>query len=221
MLELRQVALLTSNVEEAQERHSKSITQTLANQHDAISSFIGQQYKDLNDRLNALGRLIVTEDLQNEKSPTGTLIPSESEANAETIRIAVSHRVPCRNWCPCVCHTKRKVKMTLPAVMASLLGTMFVGYTGMPVVNKPCDFRGCRDRQSRILVSLVFHIKEHEAALSMFAERWAGAPFVNNKKSAGYFSMYHIRQTGQHRRPEVFVQSRICISARCQRLTGL
>jgi hypothetical protein len=38
----------------------------------------------------------------------------------------------------------------MPAVMESLLGKMFIGYKGMPVFNKPCDFRGCQHRQNPI-----------------------------------------------------------------------
>lgn len=36
----------------------------------------------------------------------------------------------------------------MPGVMKSLLGKMFVGYSGVPVLNKPCDFRGCKDKQN-------------------------------------------------------------------------
>ena len=42
-----------------------------------------------------------------------------------------------------VAHKQRKIK-TMPEIMESLIGTMFVGYAGLPVLNKPCDL----DRKS-------------------------------------------------------------------------
>ncbi|EXJ54890.1 uncharacterized protein A1O5_12956, partial [Cladophialophora psammophila CBS 110553] len=57
-------------------------------------------------------------------------------------------RVPCRRWCPCACHAKRNFKLAPPGMMENVLGKIFVGYSGLPVVSKPCDFRGCRDRQT-------------------------------------------------------------------------
>lgn len=33
-------------------------------------------------------------------------------------------------------------------MIESVVGKMFVGYSGFPVLNKPCDFRDCKDRQN-------------------------------------------------------------------------
>lgn len=111
-----------------------------------------QQYQGLSDRLDALGQSIVSGQLQSRKSFEEVLIPADEgthdSSNIESLRVLVSNRVPCRKWCPCACHTKRKVKVTGPGIMESLLGKMFVGYTGLPVLNKNCDFRGCRDQQN-------------------------------------------------------------------------
>lgn len=38
--------------------------------------------------------------------------------------------------------------MTAPGILETVVGKMFVGYSGLPVLSKQCDFRGCRDRQN-------------------------------------------------------------------------
>lgn len=126
--------------------------QNLSNHHLALSARMDQQYQGLNEHLAALGQLVLSEKAQNEatatKSPPlyerGPVVSSTAEA----VRVQISHRPPCRSWCPCACHAKRKSKVTVPRVLESLLGKMFVGYSGFPVLNKPCDFRGCIDKQT-------------------------------------------------------------------------
>lgn len=150
ILELRQVTVLASNAEKAGENHTKSITQALADQQNTLSSRMEQQYQDLNDRLDTLGRLVRGEGLQDGNPDETTNLPDDETtepSNTETIRLLASHRIPCRQWCPCSCHEKRKANIAMPGFMQNLLGKMFVGYAGLPVLNSPCNFRGCRDRQ--------------------------------------------------------------------------
>lgn len=145
ILELGQVTLLTSKSD-----------QNLSDHHLALRARIDQQYQGLHERLDALGQLILSGKLGVGTSPGNNpdqdLPLHERERNKsrtlDTLRVQISHRVPCRKWCPCACHTKQKLKVTMPGVMKSLLGKMFVGYSGVPVLNKPCDFRGCKDKQN-------------------------------------------------------------------------
>lgn len=143
ILELRRVTVLTSISEQYQE----SINQGPRDYQLALSSRIDQQHQDLSDRLDALGKLIFNGKLQDSSRGDQISIPSEKETNTHSLRILTSHRIPCRSWCPCTCHAKRKLMLTAPGLIENVLGRMFVGYSGFPVVNKPCDFRGCRDQQ--------------------------------------------------------------------------
>lgn len=144
ILELRRVTVLTSISERSQE----SINQGPRDYQLALSTRMDQQHQDLSDRLDALGKLIFNGKLQDSSCRDQISIPSEKGTNTQSLRILTSHRIPCRSWCPCTCHAKRKLKLTAPGLIENVLGRMFVGYSGLPVVNKPCDFRGCRDRQN-------------------------------------------------------------------------
>ena len=113
---------------------------------------MNQQYQGISDRLDTMGHLILKEGLLSEKSDDEASVLSEEVKNepskVDTLRVQMSQRIHCRNWCPCSCHVKKKVKMAVPGIMESLLGKMFIGYAGLPVFSKSCDFEGCRDRQN-------------------------------------------------------------------------
>ncbi|GAB7365782.1 hypothetical protein MBLNU230_g7117t1 [Neophaeotheca triangularis] len=149
ILELRQVSVMASTAGQNQNSQALSLTQTLADQQNEIHARLDQQYHNLNSRLDALGQLVL-------KSSASSQEPAENsqfggsghdEPPTPAVRVRISQRTPCRNWCPCACHVRRQANMSLPGVMESLVGKLFIGYTGFPVLNKPCDFRGCKDRQ--------------------------------------------------------------------------
>lgn len=52
----------------------------------------------------------------------------------------------CKAWCPCACHSRSKVKT--PKFLERIIGEMFIGYTGLPYVNNPCNKRYCERRQT-------------------------------------------------------------------------
>ena len=144
ILELRRVTVLTSVSEQIQE----PITQGPSDHQLALSTRMDQQHQDLTDRLDALGKQLLNGQLQDSSRRDQISKSSEKGTINQTLRILASHRIPCRSWCPCACHAKRELRLTAPGMMESVLGKMFVGYSGFPVLNKPCDFRGCRDRQN-------------------------------------------------------------------------
>ena len=113
-----------------------------------MSTRLEQQHQDLSGRLDNLGKLILNGQPQKFPRPDQITIPSEKSIDTQTLRVSASQRIPCRSWCPCACHAKQKLKLIAPGMMESVLGKMFVGYSGLPVLNKPCDFRSCRDRQN-------------------------------------------------------------------------
>lgn len=66
----------------------------------------------------------------------------------EAVHIQVSQydSASCRSWCPYVCHSQKKV--SLPGITELVLGRMFLGYAGLPLSNKKCNFPRCKRRQN-------------------------------------------------------------------------
>ena len=64
--------------------------------------------------------------------------------SAVGIRTAQFPRTACTPWCSCVCHRKGSFKT--PEILQHVLGTLFIGYSGLPMFTKPCDQHSCHLR---------------------------------------------------------------------------
>ena len=60
------------------------------------------------------------------------------------IRTAQFPRTACNRWCSCVCHHKRHIQT--PQLLQNLIGSLFIGYSGLPMLTKPCDQYACHQR---------------------------------------------------------------------------
>lgn len=64
--------------------------------------------------------------------------------SAVGIRSAHFPRTACKPWCSCVCHSETRLQT--PQFLQRFLGNLFVGYSGIPVLTKPCDQQSCHLR---------------------------------------------------------------------------
>jgi hypothetical protein len=68
---------------------------------------------------------------------------------------ASCYRRTCRPWCSCRCHIRRELRT--PGLAKKFIGSLFVGYSGIPMVTEPCNERQSRKRSSsRVIVSYQF-----------------------------------------------------------------
>ncbi|KAH8744947.1 ankyrin repeat-containing protein-like protein [Hyaloscypha finlandica] len=65
-------------------------------------------------------------------------MPARSEAVGFRL---TQYAALCRPGCLCACHSQRK--STTPGFMDRMLGQLFVGYAGMPLLSQPCDTGTC------------------------------------------------------------------------------
>ena len=87
------------------------------------------------------------------------LIEPNSEPNETGLTSYVCERRPlvvtfyckkaisCEGYCSCVCHASRRYKS--PGLLNSLIGSLFIGYSGFPILSKKCDLATCADQTSR------------------------------------------------------------------------
>jgi hypothetical protein len=75
------------------------------------------------------------------------------------IRVRASHyrQTRCEGWCSCLCHRPRYVQT--PQSVDFLLGSLFMGYSGIPARSRPCNERSCR-QQSIPTVKVTYHFPQ-------------------------------------------------------------
>ena len=77
---------------------------------------------------------------------------------SESVRITAT--VICANRasnCPCHCHRRGRPTKRSPKVLDRFIGTLFIGYLGIPYVNAPCDDSDCAQRSgSDIRLAYIF-----------------------------------------------------------------
>jgi hypothetical protein len=93
---------------------SESANQRLTYNHLASSVCMDQQHQVLCDRIDALGKSFLSQHLRDPEVPSLDQMSSlpKKGALAQTVRVVTSRRLLCRSWCPCICNTKRKLKLT-------------------------------------------------------------------------------------------------------------
>ena len=60
----------------------------------------------------------------------------------------------CEGHCSCICHSKYPYKS--PRLVSKLLGSLFIGYSGLPLSTQQCNLSGCINQTRSIQVSYTF-----------------------------------------------------------------
>ena len=66
--------------------------------------------------------------------------------NSIAIRADLGNISECSRSCNCSCHIRRSLKS--PRLLEGFLGTLFIGYSGSPLLNQRCDQVSCRGRRN-------------------------------------------------------------------------
>ena len=69
------------------------------------------------------------------------------EKGSRSVGIRVTQYASCRPGCPCNCHLQTR-SATLPSIFDRVVGQMFVGYAGLPLLNQKCNLGSCQKMQS-------------------------------------------------------------------------
>lgn len=69
---------------------------------------------------------------------------SDLQSTYHSIMIETQYRPPssCYPTCHCCCHSKQTLRT--PSIIAGLVGQMFIGYKGMPIIAKSCSIKRCK-----------------------------------------------------------------------------
>ncbi|KAL8715008.1 MAG: hypothetical protein Q9220_000965 [cf. Caloplaca sp. 1 TL-2023] len=65
--------------------------------------------------------------------------------NSDSVGVQVTRYAACQQGCPCTCHLERKA--STPGFADRVIGQMFIGYSGLPLLNRTCDTPSCKKGQ--------------------------------------------------------------------------
>ncbi|KAI1085613.1 ankyrin repeat-containing protein [Whalleya microplaca] len=152
-----------------------SITTQSSHDQLALSEKFMTALTGMDDRIERVERMIQTQSQQlqaNQFIQVGTSYhtPPPTRKRASPSKVTQSgHPVPgddfsvrvtpyivsCHTGCPCCCHSQKR--SSTPAILNKLLGRLFVGYAGLPILSPKCDNDECRgSRASQVSMEYWF-----------------------------------------------------------------
>lgn len=75
-----------------------------------------------------------------------TQVPNYNFSNS-VIYFRMYKQSNCEGACDCSCHSNYQCRT--PSMLANLIGTLFLGYTGSPLLRPKCDKSSCQNRTSK------------------------------------------------------------------------
>lgn len=137
------------------DRHESNIAHSLANLNQQVDRRIGHveellktqaaqiQASQFNQMGNAYGRQSYS------RRPSRTVGKTNQHPeleNVEAVGVRVSQFGACRSGCLCACHMQART--ATPGLVDRVLGQIFVGYAGLPLLSPTCNIDSCEKYQT-------------------------------------------------------------------------
>lgn len=157
------------NTQAAEEHQGlrNDVIKTLAEHHDGVQTSLRQVYDQVDQRIAQVEDMVKKQSdqvqyeqsvqfgslyrplLTNQRrrsSETALRLKAIQPARSEGVRIRLNqYASTCQFDCRCVCHTSKR--SSTPAIVDRVLGQLFVGYAGIPLLNDKCDASECQKSQ--------------------------------------------------------------------------
>ena len=93
------------------------------------------------------------------RSPRLSRVDPCMDEHCEGLGVRVTpYTVTCRSGCVCACHLQQK--SATPTFLSKLIGQVFVGYSGLPVLSPTCNVHACqKSRASQVNLEYWFPLK--------------------------------------------------------------
>jgi hypothetical protein len=170
-LDLQNLSAITSEMtSQTAEEHDglrSDVINSLALHQDGVQTSVHQVYELVDQRIakveemlraqadqvqtgqsSQFGPLYRAPPMDRRRSSREAIVKMQSlqPARSEGVRVRLSQSTStCRPGCRCVCHASRK--SATPALVDRVLGKLFIGYAGLPLLSAKCDNEECQKSQ--------------------------------------------------------------------------
>jgi len=159
----------TTALQSAQERNAMQdeLQTDLVRHHDSLTDSLDSVYQQVDQRIGHIEEHLKAQSDQLRASqlhqlgpfyghspsytrpkprPTPRRAQHEKMEHPNSVSVRVSQYSACRPGCPCACHSQ--IKSATPGLADRVMGQLFVGYTGLPLISRKCDTEICRKSQT-------------------------------------------------------------------------
>lgn len=166
-LDLQTISTITS--ESAQDRRSMhhELETSLTRHHSSLEDSLALAYQRVDQRIDSVEKMLKNQSTQLQADQSMQMGPfyrhrspsprrphrtplsasqTSSAAHSQALGLRVSQYTACRAGCPCACH--KPSRAASPGLLDRLVGQMFVGYAGLPMLGSKCDEDSCEKSQS-------------------------------------------------------------------------
>ena len=121
------------------------VDRRIAQVEDMIKKQGNQLQSDQSTQIGPYLRPILAE-RRRRSSESASRLNALQPSRSEGVRIRLNqYASSCNSDCRCACHTSKR--SSTPTVMDRILGKLFVGYAGIPLLNDKCDVKECDKSQ--------------------------------------------------------------------------
>ena len=166
-LDLQTISTVSSRSVQDHNKMRQDLETSLVRHHDSLEDSLTTVYQRVDQRIGSVEQLLKDQSTQlhadqfnqtgrfyRHRSPFPRCIPripgpatqASKDVDSQAVGVRVSQYSACRPGCPCVCH--RPSKSATPGVLDKIVGKMFVGYAGLPLLSAKCDTEFCEKTQS-------------------------------------------------------------------------
>jgi hypothetical protein len=170
-LDLQNLSAITSEMtSQTAEEHDglrNDVINTLALHQDGVQTSLHQVYEQVDQRIakveemlraqadqvqtglpSQFGPLYRAPPINRRRSSREAIVKMQSlpPARSESVGVRLSQSAAtCRPGCRCICHASGKSAM--PTLVDRVLGKLFIGYAGLPLLSAKCDNEECQKSQ--------------------------------------------------------------------------
>ncbi|TGO80422.1 hypothetical protein BELL_0007g00120 [Botrytis elliptica] len=168
-LDLETLSTVTKQTAQAQSTSWEEFLRDITSHHQNVEETLNHTYQQVDERISRVEEMLKTQSTQIQNSQSLQVGPSYNmgpPASRRRLSRSVSKERPpkmpsrpeavgvrltqyasiCRAGCLCACHSQ--TKSSTPGFMDRILGQLFVGYAGMPLLSQKCDTATCEKSQS-------------------------------------------------------------------------
>ncbi|KAK8910378.1 hypothetical protein QC760_001334 [Botrytis cinerea] len=168
-LDLETLSTVTKQTAHEQSTSWEEFLRDITYHHENVEETLNHTYQQVDERISRVEEMLKTQSAQIQNSQFLQVGPSYNmgpPASRRRLSRSVSKEGPpkmpsrpeavgvrltryasvCRAGCICACHSQ--TKSSTPGFMDRVLGQLFVGYAGMPLLSQKCDTATCEKSQS-------------------------------------------------------------------------